>query len=773
MWNSNYLTKLAEKAQLAAEKAQRAAANVEAQLNDSVGAAHVSTSSSAHGGNALSAASLHEVEDDIMDDDDDFFGDDSGVRDRGMERGFDDMNVNGTKQLDAKTVDDADEKQLTPPPPNNNTNNDDDATQGKDLTEPVKSDVNDNDDGWNDDEVGDMLDIDMDEGEDEDEIMIHQENVNGGTCSAAFEIGQETHDAVHDADSSPISLDETASCTNRTTELPLQVEENHHHEQNQASIMLSSASVAAKESSSSATLKEQQHRSVDACEETYQDLVIPADDTILQAIGKSNHTEDDNDNSGGRIISSLESMGFERGKIDNALRNCENHNDDLQISTAFMLENNNINESSESPSLTAVPAEGIQMTAVSGSSLHEIREKLESEKVGEISMPSTDGFSPDSVDQVSVESFSEEAGNACNMTPEVLSDENKPLVEEPSTINVEDAIKEHNENMDSNEGESNLDNEAPAGFVPNQSGEVATQLLSGDQNDRADLQNSIELSEKILEQSIEIENLRNQVSVREDQLRDKSLEMAKLNDQHETELDGLKLKVTETKAEARRRIMKSKERVEDIQKRLVAATSTAQDDEDKDAIIEELRNEGAALAQQQSTFEQSIRSARKDVRDLSDSLEDEKEKNGLLDGKVKALTDELRETSKRLDVAKEGEKRALKLEEDLDKKSEELVSNVLLQRSLKEKFDQLRVELAISKEETEKAKQGLISKGEQESERLKKEKDDIYKDLEAKLRLSEKEANFREDALRHEVSELRKRWQDAVRRADGKDFTGI
>ena len=55
-----------------------------------------------------------------------------------------------------------------------------------------------------------------------------------------------------------------------------------------------------------------------------------------------------------------------------------------------------------------------------------------------------------------------------------------------------------------------------------------------------------------------------------------------------------------------------------------------------------------------------------------------------------------------------------------------------------------------------------------ESKKLKKEHNDLLSDLENKLRTSEREANMREDALRHEVTEIRKRWQDAVRRADGK-----
>jgi len=61
---------------------------------------------------------------------------------------------------------------------------------------------------------------------------------------------------------------------------------------------------------------------------------------------------------------------------------------------------------------------------------------------------------------------------------------------------------------------------------------------------------------------------------------------------------------------------------------------------------------------------------------------------------------------------------------------------------------------------------GKTTEGDAEREKLIKEKDEVMQDFELKLRSSERESNLREDSLRHEVSELRKRWQDAVRRAD-------
>ena len=68
----------------------------------------------------------------------------------------------------------------------------------------------------------------------------------------------------------------------------------------------------------------------------------------------------------------------------------------------------------------------------------------------------------------------------------------------------------------------------------------------------------------------------------------------------------------------------------------------------------------------------------------------------------------------------------------------------------------------------EKVRKLATQEANKEKKTLRREHNDVIADLETKLRTTEREAGVREDALRHEVSELRKRWQDAVRRADGK-----
>jgi len=276
----------------------------------------------------------------------------------------------------------------------------------------------------------------------------------------------------------------------------------------------------------------------------------------------------------------------------------------------------------------------------------------------------------------------------------------------------------------------------------------------------------IQYEEKLNEQSSQIEQLRRELQAREEQLASKSIESANLNEQHELELVKLKDKLDDIKAEAKKRIQKAKQRVEEMQKHLNAAASKARDDDDKDEIIKALREEGAALAQSQSTIERSLRSTRKEMRELKGELEDERALYTSLQKSVEELQSEVKQLSSDLKEAREGEKHAKQLQDDLDETSEKLRVSTSAQKRMKEKIEKLESDIVQAKSDTETAKLGLINEGEKEKEHLKKQRDDIFKEFEVKLRISEKEASVREDALRHEANELRKRWQDAVRRAD-------
>lgn len=133
--------------------------------------------------------------------------------------------------------------------------------------------------------------------------------------------------------------------------------------------------------------------------------------------------------------------------------------------------------------------------------------------------------------------------------------------------------------------------------------------------------------------------------------------------------------------------------------------------------------------------------------------------------KVKSLKEEL-------SSARKGESQSKKLEGELvaakEESEKQRASNLGLEQQLKE----LKEENKSLKKEASEARDGAAAELKGESNKLRKERDDMLGDLESKLRTSEREANVREDALRHEVSELRKRWQDAVRRAEGKSVMG-
>ena len=135
---------------------------------------------------------------------------------------------------------------------------------------------------------------------------------------------------------------------------------------------------------------------------------------------------------------------------------------------------------------------------------------------------------------------------------------------------------------------------------------------------------------------------------------------------------------------------------------------------------------------------------------------------------MESLEKEVKTLKEELSSARKGETLSKKLEGELvaakEESEKQRASNMVLEQQLKE----LKEEKKSLKKEVEESKSGAALELEGESTKLKRERDDMLGDLESKFRTSEREANVREDALRHEVSELRKRWQDAVRRAEGK-----
>jgi hypothetical protein len=268
-----------------------------------------------------------------------------------------------------------------------------------------------------------------------------------------------------------------------------------------------------------------------------------------------------------------------------------------------------------------------------------------------------------------------------------------------------------------------------------------------------------------------ISDLELQLQQREEQLASKSDMIASLSEQHESELHKLREVVSETKEEAKKRIIKAKERVEEMQTKLNDATRRADaavgSGQGQSEVINELRAEGEKLARKQGEMEQLVRKARGEARDLEERLEIEKAAHEKEVTRADNLEKEVKSLKDGLSSARKGESQSKKLEGELMTAKEETekqrASNMVLDQQLKE----LKVENKSLKKDVEEARAGAALELQGESNKLRRERDDMLSDLEGKLRTSEREANVREDALRHEVSELRKRWQDAVRRAEG------
>jgi chromosome segregation ATPase len=249
--------------------------------------------------------------------------------------------------------------------------------------------------------------------------------------------------------------------------------------------------------------------------------------------------------------------------------------------------------------------------------------------------------------------------------------------------------------------------------------------------------------------------------------------IANLASQHESEVMELRRIVSETKDEAKKRITKSRERVEEMQSRLADANRRADVaggmEQGQSELIAELRAEGEKLARKQGQMEQLVRTAKGEARDLEERLEAERSTREKDASRADALEKEVKSLRDGLSAARKGESLSKKLEGELlaarEESEKQRASNTVLDQQLRE----LRDENKSLRKEVQEARDGAAIELEGESNKLRRERDDMLSDLEAKLRTSEREANVREDALRHEVSELRKRWQDAVRRAEGNE----
>jgi hypothetical protein len=270
----------------------------------------------------------------------------------------------------------------------------------------------------------------------------------------------------------------------------------------------------------------------------------------------------------------------------------------------------------------------------------------------------------------------------------------------------------------------------------------------------------------------EIAQLKNLIIQREDQLASKAEQMFSMAETHEREKSFLESKVRETKDEAKKRIGKAKEKVESMQAKLASANARADSvgssSNQQEEIIKALRKEGENLALQQSKMEELVRDARGELRDVKEDLENQTEAKDIALAKIGELQEELGRTKTELSSAREGENRADKLGSDLLTEREEREKKASKILSLEATIKEMKSKHAEKIKGMEVQMSEKLAAIQSERSTVGKEKDSLFRDLESKLRTSEREANLREDSLRHEVAELRKRWQESVRRCDGK-----
>eukprot|EP00533_Pseudo-nitzschia_delicatissima_P009533 CAMPEP_0116103398 /NCGR_PEP_ID=MMETSP0327-20121206/13861_1 /TAXON_ID=44447 /ORGANISM="Pseudo-nitzschia delicatissima, Strain B596" /LENGTH=1170 /DNA_ID=CAMNT_0003595501 /DNA_START=212 /DNA_END=3724 /DNA_ORIENTATION=+ len=270
-----------------------------------------------------------------------------------------------------------------------------------------------------------------------------------------------------------------------------------------------------------------------------------------------------------------------------------------------------------------------------------------------------------------------------------------------------------------------------------------------------------------IEDDPRFQKLQETLRLREEQLIDKGTQLNELQLLLESRDEQHKKKLSDTKEEAKKRILRAKERCEAAEVKLAARSSGDSDDaKKKQLIIDELMEEGQALAKKQSVMERAVRDANAETRALAEELRQESHGKQEALQKIEELQSKCKSLTDSLNYARKGESQAGKLENDLLSSradAEEKASTILsLQQRLKESVAESK-ELQRVIDETRKS---AAHEAQQEKTSMRREHNDLIGDLEQRLRTTEREAGVREDALRHEISEIRKRWQDSVRRAD-------
>jgi predicted nucleic acid-binding Zn-ribbon protein len=247
---------------------------------------------------------------------------------------------------------------------------------------------------------------------------------------------------------------------------------------------------------------------------------------------------------------------------------------------------------------------------------------------------------------------------------------------------------------------------------------------------------------------------------------------------HNKEKDLLVSQVRETKEEAKKRILAAKERVAEMQQHVVrleaevAATSSSSQDSSsqKEDLIQALRSEGEALAIKMSDVEQKAKDTRIQLLDVQDELTTQLALKEKMERKVHDLETELKSIRTKWTMAQQGEVRAEQLETSLLEIREEGEIKSAKIASLETEVKEYKSQMTSMKKDMDDLVRMKETENQSDIAKWKKEKSEWMEELNAKVQTLEQEATVREDALRKEVGELRKRWQDAVQRADGKIY---
>ena len=275
-------------------------------------------------------------------------------------------------------------------------------------------------------------------------------------------------------------------------------------------------------------------------------------------------------------------------------------------------------------------------------------------------------------------------------------------------------------------------------------------------------------------ETVAIQQLQEELHQREQQLFSKTEQITMMEAMHENETQELLSKIQSTKEEAKRRIQKAKERVDAVELTLKNMTShqssnTAAHEEtiqQQSTLITELRKEGEKLAQKQADMELVVRASKTETRELRKQIDDLEGETNMLTGKLQALEVDYKGVQAELSNARQGISQVGQLDTELRTVREENEKRASTILTLEQAIKELKATNKEMENELKVTRKGAAIETEQERKRLIMEHNQIVSDMEMKLQATEREAAIREDALRVEIDDLRKRWQESVRRAD-------